>query len=137
MERLELATYQMDLELAVGFQFYACLMFGLLCTSFLQHSRIVSTGRDRNYTRRYMRIVAYTAVQGVYAFVFIGVTYISEMPKYHAQAEVIQVTILKKVGTVFSFVTLLCMLNMFLISSLAAAPAADVPKKRGVGHPTF
>ncbi|CAK9102723.1 Uncharacterized protein SCF082_LOCUS48014 [Durusdinium trenchii] len=42
----------------------------------------------------YMRIVAYTAVQGVYAFVFIGVlrtifdiavTYISEMPKYHEQ----------------------------------------------------
>ncbi|CAK9063186.1 unnamed protein product [Durusdinium trenchii] len=44
--------------------------------------------------QRYMRIVAYTAVQGVYAFVFIGVlrtifdiavTYISEMPKYHEQ----------------------------------------------------
>lgn len=125
MERLEIATYQMDLELAVGFQFYACLMFGLLCTSFLQHSRIVSTGRDRKYTQRYMRIVAYTAVQGVYAFVFIGVlrtifditvTYISEVPKYHDQAQVIQVKILDKVGTIFSFVTLLCMLNMFLIS---------------------
>eukprot|EP00434_Breviolum_minutum_P039511 symbB.v1.2.035089.t3/scaffold4652.1/size36891/3 len=125
MERLEIATYQMDLELAVGFQFYACLMFGLLCTSYLQHSRIVSTGKDRKYTQRYMRIVAYTAVQGVYVFVFIGVlrtifdiavTYYSEMPKYHDRAETIQVKILDKVGTIFSFVTLLCMLNMFLIS---------------------
>jgi hypothetical protein len=29
-------------------------MFGLLCTSFLQHSRIVSTGRDRKYTQRFL-----------------------------------------------------------------------------------
>lgn len=108
----------MDLELAaprfdprcrawpeVGFQFYACLMFGLLCTSFLQHSRMVNI-RDQQYSaRRYMKIIAYTAVQGVYAFVFIGVlrtifditvTYISEMPKYEAQAQLIQDKVLSK-----------------------------------------
>ncbi|CAK9063199.1 unnamed protein product [Durusdinium trenchii] len=141
MSRLEIATYQMDLELAVGFQFYACLMFGLLCTSFLQHSRMVSI-RDTQYSaKRYMRIVAYTAVQGVYAFVFIGVlrtifdiavTYISEMPKYHEQAQIIQDKVLGKVATIFSFVTLLCMLNMFLISRVP-----DIARGLNGANPKF
>mmetsp|Transcript_58709 Transcript_58709/g.137468 ORF Transcript_58709/g.137468 Transcript_58709/m.137468 type:complete len:466 (-) Transcript_58709:383-1780(-) len=124
--RLELATYQMDLELSVAFQFYACLMFGLLCTSFMQFSTTIQI-EDRDLRTRYLRIVAYTAVQGVYAFVFIGVlrtmfdiavTYISEMPEYHDKAEIIQDKVLSKVGTIFSFVTILCMVNMVLISKV-------------------
>lgn len=128
--RLELATYQMDLELGVAFQFYACLMFGLLCTSFLRHSEMVvarSDGSTHGSLEEYMTPVAYASVQGVYAFVFIGVlrtvfditvTYLSEMPEYHEKAELIQNQVLSKVATIFSFVTLLCMLNMVLISKV-------------------
>ncbi|CAE7667124.1 Ankrd17, partial [Symbiodinium sp. CCMP2456] len=111
--RLELATYQMDLELSVAFQFYACLMFGLLCTSFLRHSEMVvarSDGSQHGSIEEYMRPVAYASVQGVYAFVFIGVlrtvfditvTYLSEMPEYHEKAELIQNQVLSKVATIF------------------------------------
>jgi len=126
MVDLELATYQMDLELAVAFQFFSCLIFGLLCTSFLQHSRILNVHASYSQSK-YMRILGYTAVQGVYAFVFIGVlrtifdiavTYLSELPEHRAQAHMLQEQVLSKVGTIFSFVTVLCILNMLLISKV-------------------
>ncbi|CAE7280272.1 unnamed protein product [Symbiodinium microadriaticum] len=105
-------------------------MFGLLCTSFLRHSEMVvarSDGSTHGSLEEYMTPVAYASVQGVYAFVFIGVlrtvfditvTYLSEMPEYHEKAELIQNQVLSKVATIFSFVTLLCMLNMVLISKV-------------------
>mmetsp|Transcript_38936 Transcript_38936/g.70261 ORF Transcript_38936/g.70261 Transcript_38936/m.70261 type:complete len:458 (-) Transcript_38936:74-1447(-) len=131
IQRLELATYSMDLELAVAFQFYAVMMFGFLCTSFLEYSKYVNMPSSQNAqaeSRRYMRTLAYTAVQGVYAFVFVGVlrtifditvTYLQEQPKYKDQAAMIEDKFIAKVGIVFTFVTLLCMLNMVLISKIA------------------
>jgi len=131
VKRLELATYSMDLELAVAFQFYAVMMFGFLCTSFLEHSKYVSVPSAQNAqteSRRYMRTLAYTAVQGVYAFVFVGVlrtifditvTYFQEKPEYKDKAALVEDKFIGKVGIVFTFVTLLCMLNMVLISKIA------------------
>lgn len=123
-ERLELATYSMDLELGLTFQFYGILMFGLLCTSFLQHSKYIRTD-DPAAGRQYMQTLAYAAIQGVYAFVVVGVlrsifdfvvTYLQEQPQYHTAAEKLQTAVLGNVGVIFSFVTLLCMLNMVMVS---------------------
>ncbi|CAE8585796.1 unnamed protein product [Polarella glacialis] len=132
MNRLELSTYQMDLELAVTVQFLAIWMFGMLCSSFLQHSKYIrsateSDNEERAATQQYRRMLAYTSIQGVYAFVVIGllraifdisVTYLEENPKYQSTAEEIENTFITKVGTIFTFVTLLCMINMILISKL-------------------
>lgn len=126
---LEISTYDMDLELAVTFQFYAVMMFGFLCTSFLEHSSYIQLTNDNEAyeVKRYRRTLSYTAVQGVYAFVFIGVlrsmfdigvTYFQETPKYKDIAMQIEEKALTKVGAIFTFVTLLCMVNMVLVSKV-------------------
>merc|ERR1712232_522433 len=122
-ERLELATYSMDLELGLTFQFYGILMFGFLCTSFLKHSKYIRTG-DAIAGQHYMSTLAYASIQGVYAFVLVGilrsvfdftVMYLEENPIHKAAAESLQLKLLDKVGVVFSFVTLLCMVNMIAV----------------------
>merc|ERR1719201_3313879 len=93
-----MATYRMDLELSFGFQFYAVWTFGLLCTSFLEYSKYIRA-EDEVTGRAYKRTLARTSIQGVYAFVVIGVVrtffdfavvLLQENPEYKALANSIQ-----------------------------------------------
>merc|ERR1740121_1979588 len=94
-EKLELATYSMDLELGLTFQFYGILMFAFLMTSFLKHSKYVKSQNEAE-AARYMSTLAYASIQGVYAFILVGVarsifdfvmTYLETKPRFQVMAE--------------------------------------------------
>jgi len=80
---------------------------------------------DETAGRQYKRTLAFTSIQGVYAFVFVGslrgvfdlvVTWLQETPQRKDFAEKVEQQVLSKVGTIFIFVTLLCMINMVAVS---------------------
>mmetsp|Transcript_33840 Transcript_33840/g.89713 ORF Transcript_33840/g.89713 Transcript_33840/m.89713 type:complete len:451 (+) Transcript_33840:93-1445(+) len=125
---VEIATYSMDLELAVTFQFYMVFCFGQLCGSFLANSRYVNhSAMSPEVAKQYRRTLNWAAIQGLYAFVLVGVLrsaldfaicFMQEHPEHKALADQIEITALSKIGPVFAFATVMCVANMLIVGKM-------------------
>jgi len=128
VKTLELATYSMDLELAVTFQFYMVSCFGQICGSYLADSKYLDhSGMSPEVAKQYSRTLKYAAIQGLYAFVVVGVlrsaldfgiTVMQEDPLHKEMSDQIQLKVLSKIGPVFAFATILCVVNMLIIGKM-------------------
>eukprot|EP00928_Gymnodinium_smaydae_P081227 TRINITY_DN64782_c0_g1_i1.p1 TRINITY_DN64782_c0_g1~~TRINITY_DN64782_c0_g1_i1.p1 ORF type:complete len:470 (+),score=85.27 TRINITY_DN64782_c0_g1_i1:72-1481(+) len=131
LKTIELATYQADLGIASAFQFYTVYLFARLCAFLLQHSQFIKDSQGRMHDIKklnaYKTRLSHAAVQGVYAYVLIGVIRSlaeviaavgSEFPAYSEQAANFQDSILAKTDTVNAFVTMGGVVNMFVIGNL-------------------
>jgi hypothetical protein len=132
---------KLDMYFAQTFQFLAMWEFGQLCGHFLGDSRIIwheGTGTQTNGARRrssnvtimkeYRSNMKWAAALALYAFAGIGMaksvvefgmTVVLNMrPDLSVQLSEKMDVFQKKVNTVFGFATILCVINMFLISKL-------------------
>lgn len=124
----------MDMRLAMAFQYFAMWKFARLCAHFMYDARLkwVDKGiEDKDLIREYETPVKWASLLGVHAFVVIGFLRIcfdmsiSIWLFMHPDSSEAQVaanglvkTVESNIGVVFAFATVLCVVNMFMISDM-------------------
>lgn len=130
VETIQLAAYLSDLELASAFQFFTVFEFARLCGSFLGNSRnILPHISDPEVQSDIRTVLKWAAIQGVFAYVLVGfvrcvinfgVALLLQMQQDDARVftDKVEEKLQDKIKTVFSVVTILCVVNMKLICKL-------------------
>jgi len=118
---------------ATAFQFYAMWEFGELCGHFMSDSRLSWSERGGNESpraimRSYRKTIKWAAVLALFAFVGIGflksivefgmTVALNVLPQKSDQVKAAMAFVDKRVNSVFAFATVLCVLNMILISKM-------------------
>lgn len=125
---------KLDMYFATAFQFYAMWEFGELCGHFISDHRLSwreeegNTERPADIMRDYRRTIKWTSVLAVFAFVGIGLlksivefgltVALNVLPQMSGEVKEKIALVDKKVNSVFAFATVLCVLNMLLISNM-------------------
>jgi len=125
---MEKATYTLDLELAVTFQFYAIWNFGELCGNFLAQSKyITASDVPEQVLRQYKQTLKWATIQSLYSFVIVGMarslfdfvaSVMQENPAMKATADKMEAQFMSQIGSVFTFVTILCVINMQIVCKM-------------------
>jgi hypothetical protein len=122
----------MDMELATAFQYFAMWEFASLCGWFMGDKRLTWQGGnptdDQQVMREYRLTVRRVSILAVYAFVVVGmfksvfdlviVVLLQVLPQYGLMENSVVQLVDAKASTMFMFATILCVINMFLISKM-------------------
>jgi len=77
--------------------------------------------------KEYRVTMKWAAIQGLFAFVIVGMirsvfdfgtSLMQEYPKYKATADKVEAQAMNKIGSIFTFVTILCVINMMMICKM-------------------
>lgn len=116
----EKAEYTMDLEMAATFQYYAVLCFGLLTAQILAKNaedKFVMTTAGLLGLIGFVVVGSLRSIMNI-AFAAIGLAHNKNIDALHK-------TILDKLGPVFMFATVLCVLNMQILGKTKQVEAVE------------
>mmetsp|Transcript_50211 Transcript_50211/g.101027 ORF Transcript_50211/g.101027 Transcript_50211/m.101027 type:complete len:460 (-) Transcript_50211:357-1736(-) len=128
VQTIEFAMYTSDLELAALFQFSTVYAFARICGSVLSDRAFFKGEAAGEDAQEYILTIKTAGFLGVWAFVAVGMvrcifTFITaeveQFESFEAMANKLQETALQSVSTVFSAITLLCVVNMFIICRMS------------------
>lgn len=127
---------KLDMYFAQAFQFYAMWEFSELCGHFMSDPRIrwvdsdsqQEKGDNKGIMKEYRRTINWAAALALYAFAGIGMlksifefamtVVLNVMPDRSTDVRDNMDVVQHKVDTVFAFATILCVINMLLISRM-------------------
>jgi hypothetical protein len=130
VEKWEVALYRMDQEVGQLFQFASVYAFCRICSSFLNEALGEVTGGNNSSSelaavaKEFRRLVRYAGFLAVWAFILVGslrclLEFFIEESYYYEFMEdsfsTLEQSVLKPANTVFSFLTIMCVANMFIV----------------------
>jgi len=141
---MERATYETDQGLSKCFQFLIVFHFARLCSKMFETSKYLKQIKDEesndnsqpSVTDLYKTTLKFAALQGIYGYVVVGAAMaltqffcsffgeFEQVPEFKQwadlakQAAIVQERVLKVAGPCFTLVTILCVINMFLIGKM-------------------
>jgi len=130
VEKWEMALYRMDQEVGQLFQFVSVYAFCRICSSFLNETLGEVTCGNNNsgelaaVAKEFRRLIRYAGFLAAWAFILVGslrclLEFLVEESYYYEFMEdsfsVLEHSVLNPANTVFSFLTIMCVANMFII----------------------
>mmetsp|Transcript_57897 Transcript_57897/g.130537 ORF Transcript_57897/g.130537 Transcript_57897/m.130537 type:complete len:437 (-) Transcript_57897:226-1536(-) len=125
----EQSTWTQDLEVAMGFQFFAIWSFGQVCSDSLRKMFREEEAESRGVMMQLgiLGLHAFVAIGLVKAILSVALAILSANPHNEAMLMPLQKAFEEKVGPMFIFATALAMANMFFLGKVSAVKEA-VPK---------
>jgi len=129
VEKWEIALYNMDQEVGQMFQFFSVYCFCRICGSFLNESLGEVAGESNHNhlaesAKELRRLVRNAGFLPAWAFIAVGVVrcflefVVAESHYYEVleeSATLLESSVLNAAGTIFSFLTILCVINMLIV----------------------